>query len=137
MGVDQQRLDEIKTIAGFLIPVWRSDPIPGQPAINGLTEEDFAKVAAGYACGECLADYGAIYRPSCPICGTTRDVSADAAPMPQVWADHLDARQEADEHIAATPMPTMEQVIRSFEADPDRVNIKKLAPSKWGRGRTE
>jgi hypothetical protein len=34
----------------------------------GLDQEQFGKVAAGYACGRCLEDFGGKWLAVCPVC---------------------------------------------------------------------
>jgi hypothetical protein len=45
-----------------------------------LTGEDFDKVQKGYACGECLEDYGGIWLPECPVCRTRTQVVVERPP---------------------------------------------------------
>src|ERR1051325_4272284 len=70
------RVSEIASIRGFLVPVYSDDEVPGRETRHALTPTDFQKVRDGVACPRCLADFGT-YRPVCPVCGHERDIEKD------------------------------------------------------------
>lgn len=75
----------LQAVKGWIVPVYtRTDPVTGKQ-LAGLRHADGMKVANGYACAECLADFGGVYMPSCPACGHERDVSRDIQPEPDFW----------------------------------------------------
>jgi hypothetical protein len=116
------RFDELNSIAGFLIPVFSEDPIPGRRPRHGLAPADYHKVMAGYACPECLADFGGVYRLVCPVCRFQRDVDADIAyDPPALWTDALRERQE-EEQPAGTV--SVDEFIHSVMNDPDIDQMK-------------
>lgn len=39
--------------------------------VFGLDQDDFEKVQAGYACGECLEDFNGEWKLRCPVCGSS------------------------------------------------------------------
>ncbi len=107
--------------------------------LNGFTSRAaFARVQAGYACGNCLAKFE-MYMAVCPICKMARDVAADLRPDPDnwnaYWGDHLNGT--GDGKGGATQTRTADEAIAAIFADPDieQVPLKKLAPPKFGRGR--
>lgn len=74
----------VDAVKGFLIPIYSETAADGRQRY-GLGRKDFDKVCAGYACPECLADFGSIYRIVCPACGYTRDLEQDVQPEPDYW----------------------------------------------------
>lgn len=36
--------------------------------VHGLSNDDFEKVRQGYACSNCLEDFGGLYLERCPVC---------------------------------------------------------------------
>lgn len=54
----------------------------GSRWIFGLNEDDFMKVQAGYACGNCLEDYHGKWLPKCPVCGAT---AQHVDELPREW----------------------------------------------------
>lgn len=69
----------------FLIPIYtETHPETGQ-RMWGLGPRDFQLVTQGLACAECLADFGGMYRMTCPVCGHQRDVLADVKDEPDYW----------------------------------------------------
>lgn len=118
----QARIDELNSIAGFLIPVFSEDPIPGRRPRHGLTPADYHKVMAGYACPDCLADFGGVYRAVCPVCRFRRDIDADIAfAAPALWADALKERAEEAQPAETVPV---DEFIRSVMNDPDIDQMK-------------
>ena len=67
-----------------LIPVY-SEVLPDGTPLFGLTNEDLAKVQAGYACPHCLEDFRGKYLPKCPTCGHQRDIHRDIVDAPAHW----------------------------------------------------
>jgi hypothetical protein len=68
---------------GAFIPGWsRQNPETGEMEF-ALEKEDFEAVRTGYGCGTCLADYGGIYRTTCPVCGEKR--LGSELIVPQWW----------------------------------------------------
>ncbi len=134
MPSQADRIADMNTIAGFLIPVYAEDPLPGREVTYALTPTDMEKVRQGYACPRCLADFGAFYRVKCPVCQHVRDVNADFAEAPQMWVDH---QRELHGPAVATRRPSIDDAIRRVMEDPDvdHATTKQLLPSKWGRGR--
>jgi hypothetical protein len=74
----------VESVKGWLIPYYTETPAEGRPRY-GLLPADFRKVVSGYACGECLADFGGVYMAVCPACGHERDVAADVFAEPAYW----------------------------------------------------
>lgn len=110
------RADAIKQqVVNFLVPEF-TQKMPDGRTLNGLSENDFRMVVDGYACGECLAVF-AHYTVRCPLCGTTRDVSADVQEAPQLWLDHL-AERHASEPVAKQPN-TIDDAIRGVMENAD------------------
>ncbi len=120
MQSQADRISALQSIRGFLIPVFSSDPLPGVKQTFGLSGQDFKKVTEGYACSECLADYGT-YRPVCPVCGHQQDLGQDVTQAVE-WERYLRARKEAEENPVQQPRtPQMhervEQLMRSRKDD--------------------
>lgn len=131
-----QRKEQIaREVKGFLVPVFQ-EKAPDGRFLNGLDEISFAKVRAGYACADCLAEFDK-YTAVCPVCGLSRDVEADVKEAPRLWTEHL--RERHLDVPAAKP-----DVINPFAGGPlppdftlpemDTVPLSKLRKSKWGRG---
>ncbi len=107
--------------------------------LNGFADsEAFRRVQAGYACGSCLAIF-AHYMPVCPVCGLERDVAADLRGDPDGWRSYYDEHMNGtgDGKGGPTVARTADEAIASIFKDPDieNVPVKKLGPSKFGRGR--
>lgn len=132
-------------IKGFLSPIFYEE-MSGR---SGLGPVDFAKVRDGYACAQCLCEY-TTYLVRCPVCGWERDLARDLEAPPELWVDNLrehdriqrEAEAERfDRHGNQVAGPaqaapaSFEELMRRVNADPDidKVPIKKLGPSKWGR----
>ena len=139
--VDQARVDELNTTRGFLTRIgFASEPLRGQRPVYSFDSRDpeamfeYQKVLAGYACSECLADFGATYRVKCPVCGASRDALADAAvETPPEWLAYLRYRDEQVANPTRTPLIDMEQTIRRVMGDPD-VEHTTLSKLKSRRG---
>lgn len=93
--------DDVLGIQGFLVPVYSDDEIPGREARHALTPHDLQKVAEGYACPRCLADFGQ-YRPVCPVCGHERDIHEDIV-RAYDWEQELQAREKRMGEVQRTP----------------------------------
>jgi len=80
------RAQAIRTqVIGFLTPIFVDRNLrTGETVMNGLDEEGFAKVMAGYACANCLAEF-ASFTVTCPVCGETRDLTDDVPETPELW----------------------------------------------------
>lgn len=103
--------DEILGIRGFLVPVYSDDEIPGRETRHALTPWDLRKVAEGYACPRCLADFGS-YRVKCPVCGHLRDIEQDIVRAFD-WEQELRDRQKRMGEVRRTPrLPAHQQVER-------------------------
>jgi hypothetical protein len=129
------RIADMQTVAGFLIPVYAEDPLPGREVTYALTPSDMRKTQAGYACPRCLADYGGIYRVTCPMCLHERDVEQDFRDIDPMWQQHFDrSRNLPVEH---QKRPTVDQALDRIMRDPnvEHATISQLKPPKWGRGR--
>lgn len=75
----------LTAVKGFLVPMYtQTDSETGQQ-LYGLTPGNYELVRHGYACPNCLADFGGIYQMVCPACGHTRDVRADIVAEPNYW----------------------------------------------------
>ena len=119
-------------VKGFLIPEF-TETLPDGRTLNGLTEEGFNMVVAGYACGECLA-YFSTFKLICPVCKKMRD-PGEIRSAPQLWVDHL-AERYSDEPFVK-PEVSIEAALKRVSNDPDveQIPLAKLRPSKHGRGR--
>ncbi len=128
------RIADMNTTAGFLIPIWSTDPMPGREQTHELTVSDHRKTQEGYACPRCLCDYGGIYRVRCPFCDHVRNVELDFVAPPQMWVDH---RNELNGPAVTTQGPDIEAAIRRVMGNPnvEHATISQLRPSRWGRGR--
>jgi hypothetical protein len=128
------RIADMNTTNGFLVPVYAEDPLPGREVTYALTPTDMEKVRQGYACPACLADFGQFYRAVCPMCQHVRDVNADFAEAPQMWIDHL---AERNGPATTTRAPSIDDAIARVMRDPnvEHATTKQLRPSKWGQGR--
>jgi len=119
----KQELDA--TIRGFLLPIFE-EYAPNGGRLSLLSEEDFHKVSAGYACSECLAEF-VTYMVRCPVCGHERDLLADVGHTPEMWVDHLKERAaiESGEKRAPRVVPRgIDDLVRDLQADPDVENIR-------------
>ncbi len=128
-----------------VIGFFKADAVPyneRQPDgsdLNGFADaEAFRRVQAGYACGSCLAIF-AHYMPVCPVCGLERDVAADLRGDPDGWRTYYDEHMNGtgDGQGGATRTRTATEFIHDVMGDPnvEQVPVKKLGPSKFGRGR--
>jgi hypothetical protein len=141
---NQQLLDDASTTYGNLIPLYLSDDLgPGTDRIATYTLADGQKILEGYACGNsrCATDYGGMYRVVCPVCLFDRRVDTPdkfMVDVPQYIIDYHLAREAAlaDPDPKPKRLPSMEQAILGLADDPDveNVTLKRLGPSKWGRG---
>jgi hypothetical protein len=134
LGERKRELDTL--FKGFIVPVFEdTDPTTGQK-LHGLSVEDFEKVAQGYGCPACLAEY-TTYLVRCPVCGYERDVGVDIQRAPEHWQQHLEDRAsgyqapipnafDIDEHLARVGQdPNVEQI-----------PLKKLKPTRRGARRS-
>ena len=117
-----EKKDELdRTIKGFLVPIYSEIASNGGQR-NMLSEDDFNKVAYGYACSECLAEFQT-YMAKCPVCGHERNVQKDIeAKPPQLWLDYLRERNaiERGEMEAPAVVPAgIDSLVRELENDPD------------------
>lgn len=55
-----------------------------------LAPDDFEKVRQGYACPNCLEDFGGMIRMKCPVCPHVRDVDTDFVATPQYMLPETD-----------------------------------------------
>lgn len=49
-------------------PIYSEFDFEANRWLFGLEKDDFEKVQAGYACGECLEDFQGEYKLVCPVC---------------------------------------------------------------------
>lgn len=119
-------MSAIPGIKGFLIPHFHSD----DHMVNGLLPADFDKVAKGYACGHCLAEF-TTYTVKCPVCFTERDVAADIQQAPAMWQDAMGEPGEGEKTVARTA----EEAIRELVASPDveHIPVEKLRNTRKKR----
>lgn len=121
----QTKTDDINAVVkGFLIPVFRTDPASGRK-LAGLGEEDFLKVAQGYACAnaDCLAEFKT-YTIECPVCHYVRDIQKDLVAAPQAWTQHLNDREEGYQAPEARNPFSPDRYFKSIADDPDIEQIK-------------
>lgn len=123
-------------VKGFLTPIF-TEIAPDGRRLNGLDAESFERVRAGFACPECLAMFSG-YTITCPICKHERDVAADVQQAPDLWNEHLREREEPwigakDKPRPFNPLEAIAAIAHDTEVD--QVSLKKLMPSKHGRGR--
>lgn len=74
----------LESVKGWLVPIYSETLVNGRQRY-GLGPADYQKVLAGYACPECLADFGGIYMAACPACGHERNIEADVFAEPNYW----------------------------------------------------
>lgn len=123
-----QHEEELKRrIKGFLVPIFMSED-----GLNGLSPGDFEKVKQGYACARCLAEFDT-YTLKCPACGLERDLAEDLKDAPQLWLDHM---KNHNEDLTPYTQPVYNPFAEgaTLPDDIETIPIKKLGPSKWGRG---
>jgi hypothetical protein len=115
-----------RTIKGFLVPIF-SEIAENGGQRNLLSEQDFDKVVAGYACSECLAEF-VTYMVKCPVCAHRRNPNHDIEhAAPQMWKDHLRDRAEIEAGEKRAPRVVPEGIdgfIRSVREDPDIEQIR-------------
>ena len=118
-------------VKGFLVPEFTMD-FPDGRRLNGLTEADFERVRAGYACAECLAVFDT-YTIACPVCGLRRDLQRDIADAPALWTQHINERNQ-DEPTART-VRSPEEAILMAGRDPEveQIDLHKLTPKRRPR----
>lgn len=121
-------------VRGFLKPIFY-DEHGRQDEPTALSHTDFCKVRDGYACSRCLAEY-TTYLVRCPVCGWERDISRDLQAPDPVHVEHLRERTETEGLDVGVPR-SFDEFMREIEKskDIDHVDLGKLGPSKWGKGR--
>ncbi len=94
---------------------------------------DFEMIRLGYACGACLA-YFDRYVPVSPACSNERDVARDMAEAPFDWQAFYNEETGPGEKTVAN---TADQALGILAHSPDveQIQLDKLKPTKWGRGR--
>jgi len=129
------RSQQIKSqVIGFLIPIFiERDLRTGEVILNGLDQEGFDKVVAGYACGNCLAEFDT-YTITCPACGEQRDTSEDLPKTPELWLDAMRDRE-------TPPPPTrriedVSKLIYGRAQQDDQVKLDSLKPTRRGARRS-
>lgn len=126
-------LEPVGKIKGFLTAVYSQevrDPNTGAIRhIHGLTREAYDKVATGYACGECLAEFG-FPLIDCPACGMNLVDAASPQAQPQDWQRFFDERN--NDSTPYTVPATIDDFMRSIGNDPDieHVDLSDLVPSR-------
>jgi hypothetical protein len=95
--------------------------------------EDIARIAAGYACGNCCAIFS-MYTPTCPVCHTTRDVNLDIKGSPADWQAYWDQHNYGS---GTTETNTIDDALKAISENPnvEQIPVSKMLPPKWGRGR--
>lgn len=108
------------TLKGFLVPITYTDDL----SLAELSPEDFDKVASGYACAGCHAEF-TTYTIKCPVCKQERDLAADIREAPAHWTHNGDDGE-------ATVARTAEEAIRDLQGNPDveQIPIHKLRRRK-------
>lgn len=105
-------------VKGFLVPIYdRTDPATGR-VLHGLSPQDFQKVRDGYACPDCLAEYGT-YTPKCVLCGWERDIAADIARAPAYWQQSIDERENDRTPYAKPVSNPFDRMMGNLAADKD------------------
>ena len=115
--VTQSRVDELNMVRGWIEPVFvREDPVTGEQH-RLITAEDGARIAAGYACGECGAVYD-IVMAACAVC--SRPIGLELAPMRPEWETKLAERRGelTDAPVASNPF-SPDEFFRRVAADPE------------------
>jgi len=113
-------------VRGFLKPIFYEE----DGSLSAISNEDFAKVRDGYACGHCLAEY-VMYLAKCPVCGHQRDIATDLKPTPELWTEHLLERQNTEGMESPAPRG-FEEFMSGVNANPDidKTTLKKLKPRR-------
>ena len=120
-------------VTGFLNPVYRSLQ-PNGRHIMGLTQADFDKVMAGYACGDCGAEFNT-YTDPCIVCGLSREVGARIQEDPDHWQEFFD---EHNNGSGKTQTRTVHEFLDDLQKDKDvdHVELSRLREnSMWRRVR--
>lgn len=114
-------------VKGFL----RAELVDEATGMAGLRPAEFEKVRTGHACARCLAEFFH-YTVRCPVCGLERDIAADIREAPKPW---LERDRELAKPTHKTRVATAEDALRRAATSPDveRIPVRKLRPSKWGR----
>jgi len=118
-------------VKGFLVPEFTMD-FPGGGRLNGLTEPDFERVRAGYACAECLAVFDT-YTVTCPVCGLARDLGRDIADAPSLWVQHINERNQDEPSPRRTIDPAAEIARLGAHPDVEQIQLDKLTPKRRPR----
>jgi hypothetical protein len=120
-----------------------TERLPNGTTLNGLTPVAFQMVLDGYACGECLAMFDT-FMLRCPACQTLREDSIRVQPTPDGWQSHLDERNSPvpyEKPPVVNPFTTPGEFdrIAALARNPEveTLSLKRLRPSKWGRGKPE
>jgi hypothetical protein len=71
-------------IKGYVKPLYSKFLFEEGHWQHGYLPEDFAKIVAGYACGQCGEDYNGLYLQRCPVCGFENMGGGDPPPE---WRD--------------------------------------------------
>jgi hypothetical protein len=108
--------------------------------------EDFNKVRAGYACGNCCAEFTR-FLLECPVCHQPTDVHGQWVRTPEEWQAYVDQRGAAigtagPDGRPLGELPLQERGVRSPEEffravgqTQETVRLSQLKPARWGRGR--
>lgn len=119
LSVSQARIEQLAAVRGWIEPVFtRTDPVTGKQH-RLITQADGAKIAAGYACGECGAVYDMVM-PGCAVCG--EPIGLQLAPMRDEWTDHLADRAAGG--VEGRPVST-DEFLAEIAADRD-IDHRKL-----------
>lgn len=77
---------DLETWSGkFLVPYYSETDSETGRTLYGLAPREFNLVVQGFACPSCLADFGGMWRPECPVCHHEIDVATDVKPEPDYW----------------------------------------------------
>lgn len=108
-------------VRGFLTPIY-SELQPNGRHIHAFDRPSYEKVMAGYACGECCAEFDT-FMDFCPVCGLSREQSSKRDVMPEGWQDFY------NEHLyggVTGRANTPDEFLRTMAADKD-VDQAKLS----------
>ncbi len=94
--------------------------------------EDYDRVMAGYACGDCCAVFDTHMGDFCPVCGLSRELGQKPEADPDNWNAFL------DEHLngsGTTQTRTPQEFIRDVMGDQDieQARLSQLRPGSAKR----
>lgn len=129
--LDDRKAELDATVKGFFVPIFEEDDLGSGHRLAALREEDFLKVAQGYGCGKCLAEF-VTYMAVCPVCRHERNVEEDIqGTPPEIWVEHLKRRAliESGEIVAPAMIPGgIDELMEELKNDPnvETIPLRKL-----------